>query len=145
MKKKLFALALIAVFAFAMCACGGADTTAIPDISGEYQDEVSQRAELTLVKTADDSYEIGISWANSATETVYWSATGTFDGSVLSYGSGEKHLYTYGEDGELVDDVTEETGLSGTLTLGDEAKLTWAGATEEETAVFVLTSNVDGE
>ena len=142
MKKKLLTLTLIAVMALAMCACGGTDT---PDLSGEYQDEVSQRAELTLVKTADDSYEIGISWANSATETVYWSATGTFDGSILSYGSGEKHLYTYGEDGEVVDDVTEETGLSGTLTLGDDAKLTWAGATEEETAVFVLTSGADGE
>ena len=134
MKKKLLAVLFAAVLAFALCTCG---KTEMPDLAGDYQDEISQRATLTLEKTDEENYSIGINWSVSSFEGVYWTMTGQFDGETLSYSDGECHYYKMDENGETETDEVTESGLSGSFKLTDEGKLEWTGATEDETGVFV--------
>ena len=51
----------------------------IPDLSGAWDDEVSQRASMDVTKNADGSYSFLVHWGGSATETAIWEISGTFD------------------------------------------------------------------
>ncbi len=138
MKKKLLVLALIAVFAFAMCACGGTDTDAseTSGLAGEYQDEVSQRAILTIKESEDGStYDAYIMWSNSAEEDLMLEFAGTFDGEKLEYSDGACSIVALTEEG--ISMTPREGEYNGVLVLGEDDKLTWTGSNEGETGVFV--------
>lgn len=132
MKKYIVAL-LALVMAFALCACGG---TELADLSGDYQDEVSQRCTLVLTSIGENEYQIGINWPISAWEGASWEATGTFDGEKIFYNDGISYTYLSDDDGNITKD-NEEEGLAGTLIVGDDGKIEWAGSTKDEKGMFV--------
>lgn len=135
--KKFMTLLLAAVIVFALCACGAKNETAeIPNIEGEYQDEVSQRAMLTMTKTEGNAYDFVISWSSSATETTTWEGSGEFDGEKLEYTDGVCETTTYDDNGVASESVGGDP-VSGTFTLTDEGKLEWVGVNDGETGTFV--------
>lgn len=144
MKRKVFAFALMFVFVFAMCACSNTETAEVPDISGEYQDEVSQRATLKLVKHEDgNTYDAVIGWSSSASELVEWAFTGDFDGEKIEYTDGISKLYTSDEDGNANEEL-RDGDYSGTLLLSD-GKLKWTGSNDGETGLFALVTDENEE
>lgn len=145
--KKILVAILTLVMVFALCACGNSapaeEETALANLSGDYQDEVSMRATMTLTPLEGDTYQIGINWPSSASEGAAWEATGEFDGEKIFYNDGISYVYLYDEDGNMTKS-DEEEGLAGTLAVGDDGKIEWFGSTEEETALFVKIPE-DGE
>lgn len=119
--------------ALAMAACGDASQ----DLSGQYQDQESQRASMGLVKNDDGVYNITISWADSANEGMYWIASGEFDGDKIEYTDCQCHKYKYNDKGEIVQDKVLEKDEKGTLIQKDENTLEWKGAKDNEKASFV--------
>ena len=135
--KKFMTLLLAAIMVFALCACGAKSETAeIPNIEGEYQDEVSQRAMLTMTKTEGNAYDFVISWSSSATETTTWEGSGEFDGKKLEYTDGVCETVVYDENGVATESMGGDP-VSGTFTLTDEGKLEWVGVNDGETGTFV--------
>ena len=77
------------------------------DLSGSWDDEVSKRASMDVVKNEDGSYDITVHWGGSATETAIWTIHGNYDpeAGMLSYDDGNYSIHT-------VDDKGNET-ISG--------------------------------
>ena len=106
------------------------------DLSGSWQDEVSQRASMDVTKNQDGSYSIVVSWANGASETVIWQITGTYDeaSGMLSYNNGVYTVHTWDEEG--AETVSEpETTKGAFMKEGD--KLRWQDSKISENGLFV--------
>lgn len=131
--KKLLALLMAAVMIFAMAACTSADE----DLSGNYQDEDSQRASLVLVKGNYNNYTITIAWANSAMDGEYWIAHADYENGELKYTDGERHVYEYSESGELEKDKVVKKSLKGVLTVKSSEEILWKGAGDGEKGKFL--------
>lgn len=138
MKKVLITVFAI-VMAIAMTACG-TQSSDLPDLSGTFQDENSGRAALSLEKTEGDNYDILIEWAQSASEQYEWRASGTFDGDKIEYTNGEKHLYEYGENGDVLKNEVVAENQKGVITVGEGLSITWQGEEEDEQASFIQVS-----
>ena len=93
------------------------------DLSGEWQDEISQRASMDVTRNDDGSYTLLVHWGSSATEASIWEITGTFDESgILTYEDGKYGVYTFSESGD--ETVSNEETTQGSFTLED-GKLRW--------------------
>lgn len=92
--------------------------------AGNYQDEVSQRASMTI----SEEGKIQVTWASSATETTVWEMSVQKDGDKLVYSDCKKSTN---------DQVEYENG-KGYFEIKD-GKLSWSGAQEEncQTCQFV--------
>ena len=125
--KKILSIGLILMLVFAFTACG--------NYEGEYQDEISQRATMSLEKDGN-VYNMEINWAQSASEACCWQATGTFEGNKLEYTSGKLHQLTYDDKGMVTNDKITD-GQKGTLTVQDDGKIKWEGQDDGEECLFV--------
>ena len=100
-------------------------------LSGMWQDEISQRANLDVVMYSDGRYEMTVTWGNSATETAVWEVTGYFqDGAVLPYEDGYYSIRSYDENGN--ETITQEAVTSGSFTWQTDGKLRWHDSQVEE-------------
>lgn len=99
-------------------------------IAGSYMDKTSQRATMDIRKY-DNTYEITVSWAQSADETTYWYMAGTFKDNRIQY-TGED-IATYGFDNEGNQYVIDSTAANnvGYFEFKD-GLLYWTGAAQDQ-------------
>ena len=101
---------------------------AVMNFIGEYQDEVSQRAVMTIQAIGEGIPQalITIDWANGADSGVEWVFTCTFDEDTLSfnYDQGVKKNYTANEKGEISYEIVAE-GLTGSFAIDENDVITW--------------------
>ena len=106
------------------------------DLTGSWDDEVSQRASMEVARNDDGSYEIRVHWGSSARETAVWEIHGTYDeaAGMLSYEDGEFTIHTW-------EDQNKETISGKEITKGafmkEGSKLRWSDSQNSEDCVFV--------
>ncbi|MCQ2551081.1 MAG: hypothetical protein MJ146_02665 [Clostridia bacterium] len=132
--KKILVGALVLIMCIAMTACGAKE---LPDLTGHYEDQISQRAMMDIEKTEGDTYSILIHWSSSASEGLEWEASGTFDGDKIQYTDCKCQQYTYDDTGDLVKSEVMGENKTGTLTVGEGLDITWEGDEAGETAEFI--------
>ena len=106
------------------------------DLTGSWQDEVSQRATMDIEKFETGTYHILIHWASGAKEASIWEISGVYDetAGMLSYENGNYTVCTWDDnDRETVSE--EETTKGALMKEGD--KLRWSDSKNEEDALFV--------
>lgn len=115
------------------------------ELAGEYQDETSQRAMMTITPEGEDHYQIEISWGSSATEMTVWTFEGDFDyaGGLLSYKDARKVIDSFNENEGEKEEVLYEDG-TGALMYYDEG-LHWQDDKEDagKECHFVKTGDLD--
>jgi hypothetical protein len=111
------------------------DYTGEMDLTGSWQDEVSQRATMDVTQDKDGTVKLVVHWASSATEASIWEITGTWDadGGMLSYDNGKYYVLTVDEDGK--DTVSGKKTTKGAF-LKEGKKLRWQDSLNEDDAVF---------
>lgn len=105
------------------------------DLTGSWEDEISQRAHMDVTKNADGSYNIVVSWGSSASESSVWNIHGTYDetSGMLSYNNGAYSIHTWDEDG--VETISgEETTKGAFMKEGD--KLRWQDSKNSDSGLF---------
>ena len=115
------------------------DFTGEMDLTGSWQDEVSQRATMDIEKAETGTYHILIHWASGAKEASTWEISGTYDetSGMLSYENGNYSVHTWDEDdNETISD--EEVTKGALMKEGD--KLRWSDSKNEEDGLFVKVS-----
>lgn len=106
------------------------------DLSGSWDDEVSQRASMDVTRNEDGSYNILVHWGGSATETAIWEIHGVYDetSGMLTYDDGAYSIHTITYDNqETVSD--QETTKGSFMKEGD--KLRWSDSKNSEDGIFV--------
>ena len=102
---------------------------------GEWQDEVSQRAVLSVKKTGETGvYDVLVHWGNSADSATQWRmrAVANAQDETLSYENGTKVEVTFPGDGPEQETVVWDNG-AGYLTFRD-GFLTWYDEQQTEAA-----------
>lgn len=154
MKKKLSILLAVITSVLVLAACGGKQETAAIsdeknttqdaaasqavtelDLTGTWEDEVSQRASMDVTKNADGSYQFLVHWGGSATETAIWEMNGTFDeaSGTLVYEDGKYSIHTFDENDK--ETVSGEETTKGSFTL-ENGKLRWKDSKNSEDGLF---------
>lgn len=116
-----------------------ADFTGEMDLTGSWQDEVSQRATMDVEKAETGTYHILIHWASGAKEASTWEISGTYDetSGMLSYENGNYTVHTWDENDN--ETISEEEVTKGTL-MKEGDKLRWSDSKNEEDGLFVKVS-----
>ena len=116
-----------------------ADFTGEMDLTGSWQDEVSQRATMDVEKAETGTYHILIHWASGAKEASTWEISGTYDetSGMLSYENGNYTVHTWDENDN--ETISEEEVTKGTL-MKEGDKLRWSDSKIEEDGLFVKVS-----
>ena len=109
------------------------------NLTGSWQDEVSQRATMDVEKFETGTYYIHIHWSSGASEESLWEITGTYDetSGMLSYENGNYSVITWDENGK--ETITEEDVTKGSL-MKEGDKLRWTDSKIEEDGLFVKVS-----
>ena len=115
------------------------DFTGEMDLTGSWQDEVSQRATMDVEKAETGTYHILIHWASGAKEASTWEISGTYDetSGMLSYENGGYTVHTWDENGN--ETISEEDVTKGAL-MKEGDKIRWSDSKNEEDCVFVKVS-----
>ena len=105
------------------------------DLSGSWQDEISQRAGMDVTKNEDGSYDILVHWGGSAFETAIWEIHGTYDGAAgeLLYNDGKYSIHTFDEDGTKT--ISSEETTNGGFIMED-GKLRWKDSMNDSEGLF---------
>ena len=105
------------------------------DLSGSWQDEISQRASMDVTKNDDGSYDILVHWGGSASETAIWEIHGTYDGAAgeLLYNDGKYSIHTFDEDG--TETISSEETTNGGFIMED-GKLRWKDSMNDSEGLF---------
>ena len=113
-----------------------ADFTGEMDLTGSWQDEVSQRATMDVEKAETGTYHILIHWASGAKEASTWEISGTYDetSGMLSYENGNYTVHTWDENDN--ETISDEEVTKGTL-MKEGDKLRWSDSKNEEDGLFV--------
>ena len=116
-----------------------ADFTGEMDLTGSWQDEVSQRATMDVEKAETGTYHILIHWASGAKEASTWEISGTYDetSGMLSYENGNYTVHTWDENDN--ETISDEEVTKGTL-MKEGDKLRWSDSKIEEDGLFVKVS-----
>ena len=116
-----------------------ADFTGEMDLTGSWQDEVSQRATMDDEKAETGTYHILIHWASGAKEASTWEISGTYDetSGMLSYENGNYTVHTWDENDK--ESISDEEGTKGTRRKEGD-KLRWSDSKNEEDGLFVKVS-----
>lgn len=113
-----------------------AEYTGEMDLAGSWEDEVSKRASMDVIRNDDGSYDLVVNWAGSATEKAVWQIHGTYDAAsgMLYYENGAYSIHTWDEkDNETVSG--EEVTKGSFMKEGD--KLRWSDSKNTEDGIFV--------
>lgn len=108
------------------------------DLTGSWDDEISQRASMEITPNEDGSYDIRVHWGASANETAVWEIHGTYDpvSGMLSYEDGAYSIHTW--DANNKETVSGEERTKGTFRKEGD-KLRWSDSKNSEDGVFVKT------
>ena len=117
-----------------------ADYTGEMDLTGSWQDEVSQRATMDVEKMETGTYHILIHWASGAKEASTWEISGTYDetAGMLSYEDGAYSVHTW--DDKDQETISGEETTKGAL-MKEGEKLRWQDSKNSEDCVFVKVSD----
>ena len=109
------------------------------DLSGSWDDEISQRASMDVSKNKDGSYNLYIHWGASASETAIWEIHGTYDASagMLSYEDGAFSIHSW--DDQDNESVSGEETTRGSL-MKEGEKLRWKDSRNSDDCLFVKVS-----
>ena len=112
-----------------------ADFTGDMDLSGSWDDEVSKRASMDVIKNEDGSYDITVHWGGSATETAIWLIHGKYDptSGMLSYDDCNYSVHTVDDKGN--ETISGEEKTSGVF-MKEGEKLRWQDSKNEDAALF---------
>ena len=112
------------------------DFTGEMDLAGSWEDEISQRAGMDIVRNDDGSYDIRVHWGGSATETAIWEIHGTYDevSGMLSYEDGRYSILTLDENKN--ETISGEEKTSGTF-MKEGDKLRWKDSKNSDDGLFV--------
>ena len=115
------------------------DFTGEMDLTGSWQDEVSQRATMDVEKAETGTYHILIHWASGAKEASTWEISGTYDetSGMLSYENGSYTVHTWDENDK--ETVSEGEVTKGTL-MKEGDKIRWSDSKNEDDCIFVKVS-----
>ena len=115
------------------------DFTGEMDLTGSWQDEVSQRATMDVEKAETGTYHILIHWASGAKEASTWEISGTYDetSGMLSYENGSYTVHTWDENDK--ETVSEGEVTKGSL-MKEGDKLRWSDSKNEDDCIFVKVS-----
>lgn len=115
------------------------DYTGEMDLTGSWQDEVSQRATMDVEKAETGTYHILIHWSSGANEASIWEISGTYDeaGGMLSYENGNYSVHTWDENGE--EKISDEEVTQGAL-MKEGEKLRWSDSRNTNDCLFVKVS-----
>ena len=115
------------------------DFTGEMDLTGSWQDEVSQRATMDVEKAETGTYHILIHWASGAKEASTWEISGTYDetSGMLSYENGGYTVHTWDENDN--ETISEEDVTKGAL-MKEGDKIRWSDSKNEEDCIFVKVS-----
>ena len=115
------------------------DFTGDMDLSGSWDDEVSKRASMDVVKNEDGSYNITVHWGGSATETAIWEIHGEYDpvSGMLSYDDGNYSIHTFDDKGN--ETVSGEEKTSGAF-MKEGDKLRWQDSKNADAGLFSKTA-----
>ena len=116
-----------------------ADFTGEMDLTGSWQDEVSQRATMDVEKFETGTYHILVHWSSGAKEASIWEISGTYDetSGMLSYENGNYTVHTWDENDK--ETISDEEVTKGTL-MKEGDKLRWSDSKNEEDGLFVKVS-----
>ena len=95
------------------------------DLSGSWDDEVSKRASMDVVKNEDGSYDITVHWGGSATETAIWTIHGNYS------------IHTVDDKGN--ETISGEEKTSGAF-MKEGDKLRWQDSKNAEQGLFSKTT-----
>ena len=109
------------------------------DLSGSWEDEVSKRASMDVVKKEDGSYDITVHWGGSATETAIWTIHGEYDptSGMLSYEDGSYSIHTVDDKGN--ETISGEEKTNGAF-MKEGDKLRWQDSKNAEQGLFSKTT-----
>ena len=113
-----------------------ADFTGEMDLTGNWQDEVSQRATMDVEKFETGTYHILVHWSSGAKEASIWEISGTYDetSGMLSYENGNYTVHTWDEnDNETI----SEEGVTKGVLMKEGDKLRWSDSKNKEDCLFV--------
>ena len=115
------------------------DFTGEMDLTGSWQDEVSQRATMDVEKAETGTYHILIHWASGAKEASTWEISGTYDetSGMLSYENGSYTVHTWDENDN--ETISEEDVTKGAL-MKEGDKIRWSDSKNEDDCIFVKVS-----
>ena len=110
----------------AVAAGEGDGQNPVMNFVGEYA--AGRARALVEAKGAGDA-QITIEWGDSAWSLARWVMSGPLDGETLTvrYDDCVKTFVTYGDDGELVSEVTEYENGSGAVVFGEDLGFAWKG------------------
>ena len=108
------------------------------DLTGSWDDEISQRASMEVSPNDDGSYDIRVHWGGTANETSVWEIHGTYDpvSGMLGYEDGAYSIHTW--DANNKETVSGEERTKGTF-MKEGDKLRWSDSKNSEDGVFVKT------
>lgn len=110
------------------------------DLSGSWDDEISQRATMDVSKNEDGSYNLYIHWGASAFETAIWEIHGTYDkaSGMLSYEDGAFSIHSW--DDQDNESVSGQETTRGSL-MKEGEKLRWKDSRNSDDCLFVKVSD----
>lgn len=116
------------------------DFTGEMDLTGSWQDEISQRATMDVEKAETGTYHILIHWASGAKEASIWEISGTYDetAGMLSYENGNYSVHTWDDNDE--ETVSNEDVTEGSL-MKEGEKLRWSDSRNSDDCLFVKVSD----
>ena len=102
-------------------------------MAGDWQEEIAQRASMTVTAEGGDFVRIVVQWPNSYAETVRWAMNARLaEDGLLCYSDCCKSVITYTDEENFTETVVYENG-SGFLSLSPEdGKIYWNGAADPE-------------
>lgn len=112
------------------------DITGEMDLTGSWQDELSQRATMEAVAAEDGAYDIYVEWGDSADRALIWQIHGEYDpeSGMLAYEDAVSYfLTTDGEGNEKMED--QQTSHGAFMKNGD--KLRWQDSRGDTECLFV--------
>lgn len=128
--KRLLAVALaVLTMTFMLAGCGSQGSQ---DITGNYQDSVSQRATMTINEGEDGTYDVCVMWSSSATEETEWNMNCKLEEGKLSYEDSDKIFRVYEDDDPESFEETELLGEGAGYFEITDGKLCWTGAVDKE-------------
>lgn len=109
------------------------------DLTGVWQDEISQRASMEITENPDGSCHVLIFWGAGATEAATWEIDGNYDpaSGMLSYEDGIYKVHTWDENENEV--ITETARTRGAL-MKEGEKLRWQDSKLTQNGLFVKVS-----
>ncbi|MCQ2515447.1 MAG: hypothetical protein MJ094_01125 [Saccharofermentans sp.] len=96
-----------------------------PTLEGEWHDDISGRAFMTVTANADGSYTFDVTWPDSAFSYYTYSITcSENEGGVFAYSNGVQSMVTTDEEGNSTTTVVTENGV-GSISILVDGTMEW--------------------